>query len=514
MNSVPLLFLNILILAIFGNKFLYMILILAFTSWVTVARLVRGTFLQLREMQYVEAAKAMGVSSWGIIFRHLLRNASFPIIVNATLVVGGSILAESGLSYLGLGIQPPATSWGLMLSNAQEFMLTDPMQGVYPGLCILLVVLSVNFIGDGIRDALDPRQKMKLSPKEAGTMASKILEVNQMTAGFLVNKEIVKATDRISFHLDKGQTLCIVGESGSGKSVTSLAVMRLLDYAGGMILEGDIKFDGEMLSQKDQDEMRRIRGNRIAMIFQDPMSSLNPVFTVGEQIAESLRLHQNKSSSEAMKAAVDLLRQVGIPSPEVRARQYPHQLSGGMCQRVVIAIALACRPELLIADEPTTALDVTVQAQILDLLQQLQKDTGMSIILITHDMGVAAETADRIVVMYAGAIMEEGSVDSIFSNPSHPYTIGLLQSIPGFEAKTEEELYTIQGNIPRINELPTGCRFHPRCSHAMDICRLQEPGFFEIGDDHKAACWLFDEHEQQSSPSLRVNIGNQGEVKP
>jgi len=343
-------------------------------------------------------------------------------------------------------------------------------------------------------------------------MARKILEVNEMSAGFFVNKEILKATDRISFSVEEGQTLCIVGESGSGKSVTSLAVMRLIDYAGGMILEGDIKFNGEILSEKDQDEMRSIRGNQIAMIFQDPMSSLNPVFTVGEQIAESLRLHQRKSPKDAMKMAIDLLREVGIPSPEVRARQYPHELSGGMCQRVVIAIALACRPELLIADEPTTALDVTVQAQILDLLQQLQRETGMSIVLITHDMGVAAEVADRIVVMYAGGIMEEGSVEEIFSKPSHPYTVGLLKSIPGFEAKTEEDLYTIKGNIPRINQLPGGCRFHPRCPHAMDICRREEPGFFQLGNDHKAACWLFEEHSDESPLSPRINIGSQGEV--
>ncbi|OXM13133.1 ABC transporter ATP-binding protein [Paenibacillus herberti] len=344
-------------------------------------------------------------------------------------------------------------------------------------------------------------------------MARKILEVNQMTAGFLVNTDIVKATDRISFDLEKGQTLCIVGESGSGKSVTSLAVMRLIDYAGGMILEGDIKFNGEVLSTKSQEEMRKIRGNRIAMIFQDPMSSLNPVFMVGEQIAESLRLHQNKSDKEAMKAAVDLLRQVGIPSPEVRARQYPHELSGGMCQRVVIAIALACQPELLIADEPTTALDVTVQAQILDLLQQLKKNNDMSIIMITHDMGVAAEMADRIVVMYAGGIMEEGSVHEIFAKPSHPYTVGLLKSIPGFEDSHGEELYTIKGNIPRINELPTGCRFHPRCTHAMDICRKQEPGFFQLGQDHKAACWLYEEHGGDSIVSPAGAAIAHGEVR-
>ncbi|MEC0330634.1 ABC transporter ATP-binding protein [Paenibacillus macerans] len=324
-------------------------------------------------------------------------------------------------------------------------------------------------------------------------MAEKLLEIRKLTAGFLAEQGVVKATDRISLSLDKGQTLCLVGESGSGKSVTSLAIMRLLDYAGGMILEGDIRFRGQNLSQMSQEEMRQIRGNRIAMIFQDPMSALNPVFTAGEQIAESLKLHQNKNGEEAWSMAVDLLRLVGIPAPEIRAKQYPHELSGGMCQRVVIAIALACNPELLIADEPTTALDVTVQAQILDLLRKLQAELGMSILLITHDMGVAAEMADRVAVMYAAAIVEEGPVEEIFAHPSHPYTVGLLQSIPGFEGERGGELYTIQGTIPPIGQLPSGCRFHPRCPHAKDICRQKEPGEFLVGNDHRAACWLYED---------------------
>ncbi|MGZ7444748.1 ABC transporter ATP-binding protein [Paenibacillus sp. TH7-28] len=324
-------------------------------------------------------------------------------------------------------------------------------------------------------------------------MAEKLLEIRKLTAGFLTEQGVVKATDRISLSLDKGQTLCLVGESGSGKSVTSLAIMRLLDYAGGMILEGDIRFREQELSLKSQEEMRQIRGNQIAMIFQDPMSALNPVFTVGEQIAESLRLHQHKNGEEAWNMAVDLLRLVGIPGPEIRAKQYPHELSGGMCQRVVIAIALACNPELLIADEPTTALDVTVQAQILDLLRKLQAELGMSILLITHDMGVAAEMADRVAVMYAAAIVEEGPVADIFAHPSHPYTVGLLQSIPGFEGERGGELYTIQGTIPPIGQLPSGCRFHPRCPHAMDICRQKEPGEFLVGDDHRVACWLYED---------------------
>lgn len=335
-------------------------------------------------------------------------------------------------------------------------------------------------------------------------MAQKLLEIRKMTVGFVTDKGLVKATDQISISVGKGQTVCLVGESGSGKSVTSLAIMRLIEYAGGMVIEGQINFNGQNLAAAKQEEMRKIRGDRIAMIFQDPMSALNPVFTVGEQIAESLRLHQNKSPQEAMKMAIELLKLVGIPAPEIRVKQYPHELSGGMCQRIVIAIALACNPELLIADEPTTALDVTVQAQILDLLRKLQAELGMSILLITHDMGVAAEMADRIAVMYAGVIVEEGSVEEIFDHPSHPYTVGLLQSIPGFEGERGGELHTIRGSIPPIGQLPTGCRFNPRCPHAMDICRSQEPPSFMVSDDHPAACWLFQDKPVQADDKDEV----------
>ncbi|HEY4390409.1 MAG TPA: ABC transporter ATP-binding protein [Paenibacillus sp.] len=324
-------------------------------------------------------------------------------------------------------------------------------------------------------------------------MAGRLLQIRDLTTGFVTEKGIVKATDKVSLQLEQGQTLCLVGESGSGKSVTALSIMRLIDYAGGMVLEGKIEFQGQDLAQMDQNDLRQIRGDKIAMIFQDPMSALNPVFSIGDQIAESLRLHRGLSDSAAWKEAIELLKLVGIPDPALRAKQYPHELSGGMCQRVVIAIALACRPELLIADEPTTALDVTVQAQILDLLQKLKDELGMSIILITHDMGVAAEMADRIAVMYAGVIVEEGTVEEIFNNPSHPYTVGLLQSIPGLEGNRGEELYTIKGNIPGLGQIPSGCRFHPRCPHVKDSCLSKEPGDFWITEDHRAACWLFED---------------------
>lgn len=335
-------------------------------------------------------------------------------------------------------------------------------------------------------------------------MAGKLLEVQNLTTGFVTTQGIAKATDRISLSVEKGKTLCIVGESGSGKSVASMSIMRLIDYAGGAIFEGSIHYNGVDLTSKSQKEMIQIRGEQIAMIFQDPMSALNPVFTIGDQIAESLKLHQKLSKKECWERAIDMLRMVGIPDPEMRAKQYPHEMSGGMRQRVVIAMALICKPELLIADEPTTALDVTVQAQILDLLQRLQQELGMAIVLITHDMGVAAEMADRIAVMYAGKIVEEGSVEEIFDHPSHPYTVGLLKSIPGLEGARGEALYTIPGTIPGINNLPVGCRFHPRCAKAEEKCRHSEPSLAEFRSNHQVACWLYDSNNDGQSEVKRT----------
>ncbi|SFS46931.1 ABC transporter ATP-binding protein [Paenibacillus sp. BC26] len=349
-------------------------------------------------------------------------------------------------------------------------------------------------------------------------MAEKILQIRNLTTGFLSDRGLAKATDRVSFDLEKGKTLCVVGESGSGKSVTAMSVMRLIDYAGGLIVDGEVLFNGQDLVKKKQSDMLKIRGNLITMIFQDPMSALNPVFTVGDQISEALRIHKGLKKKEAWRQSIEMLRRVGIPAPEIRAKQYPYEMSGGMCQRVVIAMALACNPELLIADEPTTALDVTVQAQILDLLLQLKKEFNMSMLLITHDMGVAAEVADRIAVMYAGTVVEEGTVKEIFDGPRHPYTIGLLKSIPGLEGERGGDLYTIKGSIPPISQLPEGCRFHPRCPYAMDICRHKEPVMQTSPSGHKAACWL-DDHDGAdprpgafNSQELKVTIKSKLEV--
>ncbi len=304
----------------------------------------------------------------------------------------------------------------------------------------------------------------------------------------------MRAVDGVSFTLDRGELLGVVGESGCGKSITALSIMRLV-APPGKIVGGQILFDGRELLKLTNAEMREVRGNDIAMIFQDPMTSLNPVFTIGEQIAEALRLHRKLSRADARKAAIDAMREVSIPDPELRANDYPHQLSGGMRQRVMIAMALACDPKLLIADEPTTALDVTIQAQILELLNHLRKTRELAVLLITHDLGVVAEVADRVAVMYTGKIVEESPVDELFSRPKHPYTEGLLRSVPKLTAKEvmkAERLQTIEGMVPQPNKLPPGCHFEPRCPYAMPRCRESEIPLYPAGEGVVVRCVLFD----------------------
>ncbi len=319
-------------------------------------------------------------------------------------------------------------------------------------------------------------------------MEERLIEVKNLKTYFFTEDGVVPALDGIDFHINKGETIGVVGESGCGKSVTALSIMRLIPPTIGKVVEGDILFAGESLIKKTEDQMRRIRGNEISMIFQEPMTSLNPVYTVGDQIAEAIELHQNLDRKEAMKKAVAMLKLVGIPMPEKRVKEYPHQLSGGMRQRVMIAMALSCNPKLLIADEPTTALDVTIQAQILQLMKNLKKETNTAIMLITHDLGVVAEMAQRIIVMYAGKIVEEGDVRSIFYDPLHPYTEGLLKSIPNIDKK-KERLHVIEGMVPNPRFMPSGCRFHPRCPYAMEICMVKEPEIVNISDLRRVSCW-------------------------
>ena len=320
--------------------------------------------------------------------------------------------------------------------------------------------------------------------------SDRLLEVTDLKTYFDTDEGVVKAVDGVSFHIDRGETLAVVGESGSGKSVTSLSVMRLIPTPPGRIASGTMMFEGQDLVKKSEREMRRIRGNEISMIFQEPMTSLNPVYTVGDQIAEAIVLHQGKSYREGMKLAVEMLDLVGIPEPGKRVKNYPHQMSGGMRQRVMIAMALSCGPKLLIADEPTTALDVTIQAQILDLMRKLQREIGMSILFITHDLGVVAEMADRVVVMYAGRAVEEGDVNDIFARPQMPYTLGLMNSIPRVDraAEHQERLEAIPGNVPNPLYLPAGCAFHPRCRFAIDECKAAIPQLEDVGEGHMVRC--------------------------
>jgi oligopeptide/dipeptide ABC transporter ATP-binding protein len=325
-----------------------------------------------------------------------------------------------------------------------------------------------------------------------------VLEVNDLQTVFFTNSGLFRAVDHLSFKVRRGETLAIVGESGCGKSVSALSIMRLVPDPPGRIVGGSMMLEGVDLLGLSEPEMRKIRGDRMSMIFQEPMTSLNPVMRIGDQIAEAVRLHRSMSRDETWKQAVEMLRLVRIPEPARRAQEYPHQLSGGMRQRAMIAMALACRPALLIADEPTTALDVTIQAQILALVLELQKELGMGLILITHDLGVVAQTAQRVIVMYAGKKVEEADVETLFASPRHPYTRGLMASIPALPttgAGTEARLAEIPGTVPALTRLPPGCAFAPRCALAIRRCHEEYPPLQDYGGDHLAACWRAAEME-------------------
>lgn len=325
----------------------------------------------------------------------------------------------------------------------------------------------------------------------------KILELENLHTYFFSREGLVKAVDGVTYDLREQETLGVVGESGCGKSVTALSILRLIPNPPGKIVEGKILFEGKDLLEKSDDEMRDIRGNDISMIFQEPMTSLNPVLTIGHQVSEAIILHQGLDRKSAMDKAVDMLKLVHIPEAHRRVHEYPHQMSGGMRQRVMIAMALSCNPKILIADEPTTALDVTIQAQILDLMIEMKEKTGTAIILITHDLGVIAETAERVVVMYAGKKVEEASVEEVFGNPYHPYTKGLLASVPKLDSAIREDagrvrLQEIEGIVPSLHDLPKGCIFEPRCPLATDQCRMEYPTLEERSTGHHVACWHTD----------------------
>ncbi|MGB3328348.1 MAG: ABC transporter ATP-binding protein [Thermomicrobiales bacterium] len=336
-----------------------------------------------------------------------------------------------------------------------------------------------------------------------------ILEVKNLKTQFFTQDGVVKAVDDVSFYVMPGETLGVVGESGSGKSITGLSIMRLIPSPPGKIVNGEVSFQGKDILKMSDEQVRAIRGNDIAMIFQDPMTSLNPVLTINRQISESLQLHMGMNKSQAKARSIELLQMVGIPNAAERVDQYPHQFSGGMRQRVMIAMALSCNPKLLIADEPTTALDVTIQAQILDLMRNLQTETGTGVIMITHSMGVVAGMADRVQVMYAGHIVETASTTEIFANPRHPYTVGLMKSIPRLDAREKEKLQPIRGLPPDLIDLPDMCPFVPRCNYAREKCEQKNPPLQEVSPGHLSACWFWEEvHGDDDQDKVAAAFGH------
>ncbi|MFF5257833.1 dipeptide ABC transporter ATP-binding protein [Actinomadura viridis] len=468
-----------------------------------VARVVRAQVLSLREREFVLAARAQGASRTRIIVRHLLPNVAGTVIVAGTLAVAAGVLAETSLSYLGFGVRPPDTSLGLLISDSAVAATTRPWLFYSPGAFILLIALSVNFVGDGLRDALDPRRTTRVrgrdeegttaprtapgSPEGGEPPAGAVLTVTGLSVRLISDEGVVHAVRGVDWSVAAGEAVAIVGESGSGKSATALAVMGLLPRSARV--GGSVRLrDRELLGAGDR-ELSSVRGKRVSLIPQDPQMALNPAFTVGDQIAEVIRAHNDVSRREARAAAVDLLRTVGIGSPEERARQYPHELSGGMRQRVVIAVAMANDPDVIIADEPTTALDVTVQEQVLEALRLARAATGAALVLITHDLGVAAGAADRVLVMYAGRVVESGPTEEVFTAPRMPYTAGLIGSLPRVDRSPGgRPLTPIGGAPPSLVRPPRGCAFAPRCPLAQDACRTAEPPLGAVGPGRAVAC--------------------------
>ncbi len=485
------------------------------------ARVTFGEVLSARQLEYVEAARASGATPFRVLGRTILPNVFPPILVQFSLTVGAAIVIESGLSFLGLGVVPPTPSWGLMIRGARATMEQNWLLLLWPCAALVLTILAINRLCDALRDAFDPRltslaphttmMDALIRPRAPAartspvTATTPLIGVHDLETRFETADGPFKAVAGVSFAIERGETVAIVGESGSGKSMTGLSILGLVPKPAGRIAAGSIMFTGRDgrcrdLVQLDEVEMQGVRGNEIAMIFQEPMTSLNPVYSVGEQIGEAIRRHRALPRGKVQAEAVRLLESVGIPDAERRVDDFPHQLSGGMRQRAMIAMALACDPVLLIADEPTTALDVTIQAQILDLLRALGKDSQrpLSMMFITHNLGIVAELADRVIVLYAGRIMEEGDVRAIFRRPRHPYTRGLLASMPEagvskLDSRDRPPLRAISGQVPSPLNLPPGCPFEPRCEMAQPACRIEVPALAEIGDGHRSRCLRWSE---------------------
>ena len=528
-HSVPTLMLALVFAASFNLSFNWGLFGISLAFVPTMSRLVRAQTLAVREETFIEASVSIGTPMRRILLKRVLPNAASPVIVQSSIYVGGAILLEASLSILGIGVPPGSAAWGSMLEEAFQSIYTDTANVVIPGAAIAVAVLAANLLGDGLRDALglDPghrygaRTKMGLTvagrglkrrgtTEEAGGLAlpgaAPLLDVRGLTVEVRTEHGVFGVVEDVNFELRHGEVLGLVGESGSGKTVTSLSLMRLLPSPPFRVARGQVLFEGDDLMLRSIHQMRAMRGRDMAMIFQDPMAALNPSMQMGHQIAEAVRLHRNVGKAAARRRAVEMLDRVGIPDAKARVSSFPHEFSGGMRQRAMIAMALACSPKILIADEPTTALDVTIQAQILELLAELREEFGLSIIFVTHDLGVVADFCDRVLVMYAGQIVEQAEIHRLFEQPSHPYSDALLAAMPRLTDR-DKELITIPGSVPTIESFPSGCRFHPRCRLAADECAAGAVPLVEVGDSI-SRCIRIDELVRSRARSEAGPAGN------
>ena len=503
-HSVPTLMLALVFAASFDLNFNWALFGISLALTPTMARLVRAQTLAVREETFIEASVSIGTPMRRILLKRVLPNAASPIIVQSSIYVGGAILLEASLSILGIGVPPGSAAWGSMLEEGFHAIYTDTANVVIPGAAIAIAVLAANLLGDGLRDALGldaghrygARTRMGLTQAarrdkrhdEAGAAegqalakAAPLLDVRGLTVEVRTEHGVFAVVEDVNFELRHGEVLGLVGESGSGKTVTSLSLMRLLPSPPFRVASGQVLFEGDDLLLRSIHQMRAMRGRDMAMIFQDPMAALNPSMQMGHQIAETVRLHENVGRAAAGRRAVEMLDRVGIPDARARVRSFPHEFSGGMRQRAMIAMALACSPKVLIADEPTTALDVTIQAQILELLAELRGEFGLSILFVTHDLGVVADFCDRVLVMYAGQIVEQAEIHRLFAHPAHPYSDALLAAMPRLTDR-DKELVTIPGSVPTIERFPTGCRFHPRCRLAVEECTAGSVPLVDVGE--------------------------------
>jgi len=499
----PYILLALAIVAALGPGLMNALIAVAIVNIPFFARNIRGVTLGIVHREFVDAARLSGMSNAKIIINEILPNV-FPVIVVAmSTTVGWMILETAGLSFLGLGSQPPQADLGSMLGEARAAIITSPHTSVVPGVMILIIVMAINLVGDGIRDVLDPRLKsgalstprstteVVKNKSDAGLKTQTLLSINGLKTEFRIGNRILKAVNDVSLTVDKGQCVGIIGESGSGKSVTALSIMRLVSSPPGIITDGSIDFKGDDLLKLSSEDLRDFRGKKVSYVFQDPLSTLHPLYTVGQQLSEAIQSHNHVGKLEKHKKALELLQAVRISNPEKRLNSYPHELSGGMRQRIGIAMALANDPDIIIADEPTTALDVTVQAQILKLFQDLRREKGLALVFITHDFGVISQICDKVAVMYAGKIVEIGPAAEILKSPAHPYTSRLKSCVPEL-GQGKRNLIAIPGFPPMIDNMPSGCAFASRCEKVKQNCQSAMVDVKKIGQERAVRC-LFPE---------------------